>query len=511
MESLARAVMTSIPPNAIDRQRVCEVIGRAEGARASGRHRDAAKMLIDVGGALTRLQHETAVAVAEQAFQCAVQQARLNDEDVPEYMKNATEGSNAELGEAYASLGNCERALGKLADAEGHYKAAVKAVEDDGLEPFSNKFVLRVMVTRVRKDFQKHEQLCDAWEETIRKAAREGTESQTALLAATGICLQERAGGMAEQKKFNEAAELRGGKFLETVLRLQAHGLRTKPDVLLPNVYDSIAALYLQAKDIKKALGFLHRAVASTACTECYGDKFIPEGETRGIKAEGKWDDVCWHPSLLASKKGVEQDEVDVVPRAPWEVSPEEKKIIDQILGVGNKWTMKKGKEGPEPARGANALGHILYTLGNHLMQAAKWEEAGRPLKTAAAMLQNDLDMQGNCFHLLGVVHFQIAKLPMNRARVKEILPRAASSFALAADCRIVDGKCTKKGAAESINSLLFLGRCMFELGEFEQTEQVTAQAISLGRQVLGDNAKETNEAIKAMMEFKRQMSMMGR
>ena len=48
MESLARAVMTSIPPNAIDRQRVCEVIGRAEGARASGRHRDAAKMLIDV-------------------------------------------------------------------------------------------------------------------------------------------------------------------------------------------------------------------------------------------------------------------------------------------------------------------------------------------------------------------------------------------------------------------------------------------------------------------------------
>jgi tetratricopeptide (TPR) repeat protein len=269
--------------------------------------------------------------------------------------------------------------------------------------------------------------------------------------------------------------------------------------------------LYIQGQDIKKALSFLHRAVASTACTECYGDKFIPEGETRGIKAEGKWDDVCWHPSLLASKKGADPGEVDVVPRAPWEVSPEEKKIIDQILGVGDKWTMKKGKPGPEPTRGANSLGHILYTLGNHLMQAGKWEEAGRPLKTAAAMLQNDLDMQGNCFHLLGVVHFQIAKLPINRARVKEILPRAASSFALSADCRIVDGKCTKKGAADSINSLLFLGRCMFELGEFEQTEQVTAQAINLGRQVLGDSAKETNEAIKAMMEFKRQMSTMGR
>jgi len=62
------------------------------------------------------------------------------------------------------------------------------------------------------------------------------------------------------------------------------------------------------------------------------------------------------------------------------------------------------------------------------------------------------------------------------------------------------------RGAAEAIDSLLFLGRCMFELDEPQQAEQVTAQAISMGRQVLGDNAKETNGAIRAMMELKRQI-----
>lgn len=65
----------------------------------------------------------------------------MNDEDVLEYMKNVMEGLNVELGEAYASFGNCERALGKLADAEGYYKVVVKVVEDDGLELFFNKFV----------------------------------------------------------------------------------------------------------------------------------------------------------------------------------------------------------------------------------------------------------------------------------------------------------------------------------------------------------------------------------
>ena len=194
------------------------------------------------------------------------------------------------------------------------------------------------------------------------------------------------------------------------------------------------------------------------------------------------------------------------MPRRPWELSAEEKKIVEQLLASGDKWTMKKGKAGPEPARGANAIAHILFALGNQLMMAEKWEEAVRPMQTACAMLQNDLDMQGSSFHLLGVIQFQISKRPENRSRCKEILPKAANAFALSADCRVDDGKCTKKGAAEAIDSLLFLGRCMFELDEPQQAEQVTAQAISMGRQVLGDNAKETNGAIRAMMELKRQM-----
>lgn len=509
MEALARAVMTQIPPNAIDRQRVCEVIGRAELARHHGRHKDAARMLCDVGAALFRLGREEAMKIAEQAFQRAVERANTPDEDAPEYMKIPTEGMNSDLADAYAHLGNCERALGKMVDAEGHYKASARAVEHEGLEAHANKFVHRVMVCRLRKEFERHEAMCDAWEDVIRRAAKDGAESQTALLAATGICLQERAGGMADRGMFREAAELRGGKFLETVIRMQAHGLRAKPDVLLPNVYDSIAALYLRAKDTKRGLGFLYRAVASTACTERYGDKYVPEGEARGLRAE-TWDDVCWHPSLLVSKKQTtgedSGEEEDVVPRRPWEVSAEEKKIVEQLLASGDKWTMKKGKAGPEPARGANAIGHILFALGNQLMVAEKWDEAVRPMQTACAMLQNDLDMQGSAFHLLGVIHFQFAKRAENRDRYREILPKAANAFALSADCRVDEGKCTKKGAAEAIDSLLFLGRCMFELGEPQQAEQVTAQAISIGRQVLGDDAKETNGAIRSMMELKRQM-----
>ena len=87
MEALARAVMTQIPPNAIDRQRVCEVIGRAELARVHGRHRDSSRMLCDVGAALSRLGREECVKIAERAFQRAVERANTPDADAPDYMK----------------------------------------------------------------------------------------------------------------------------------------------------------------------------------------------------------------------------------------------------------------------------------------------------------------------------------------------------------------------------------------------------------------------------------------
>jgi len=346
--------------------------------------------------------------------------------------------------------------------------------------------------------------VCDAWEETIRKAAREGVECETALLAATGICLQERAGGLADQGKVAEAAELRGGKFLETVIRLQAHGLRPKPDVLLPNVYDSIAALYLRMNEKKKALDFLRKCVVSTARQERYADRFVPEGEERGVRSMDNWEDVCWHPSLLVTTK-VEDGEGDVVPKAPWTMSDDEKETLELILRVGDRWTMKKGEPGREATRGANALGHILLTLGNQLLQTKDNATAQRVCKTSAGMFMHDPEMQGVALHLVGVSHFHMAS--DNKPKAKEILPNAAQAFALAAECRVGGGRCTKKGASEGISSLLFLGRCLFELDSPEDAERVTAQAISIGRQVLGDQAKETNEAIRAMMELKRQMS----
>lgn len=504
METLARAVMTQIPPNAIDRQAVCEVLGRAESATRAGRNKDAAKLLMQAGSAIYKLQHEQAIAVAETIFQAAVKHARTTDADAPEYMRHLTESGNSELGDAYTWLGTCENRLGKASDAEGHYKAAAKAVEDEGLAAYADKFVHRVMLYRLRKDFERHEQLCDAWEETIRKAAREGVECETALLAATGICLQERAGGLADQGKVAESAELRGGKFLETVIRLQAHGLRPKPDVLLPNVYDSIAALYLRMNEKKKALDFLRKCVVSTARQERYADRFVPEGEERGVRSMDNWEDVCWHPSLLVTTK-VEDGEGDVVPKAPWTMSDDEKETLELILRVGDRWTMKKGEPGREATRGANALGHILLTLGNQLLQTKDNATAQRVCKTSAGMFMHDPEMQGVALHLVGVSHFHMAS--DNKPKAKEILPNAAQAFALAAECRVGGGRCTKKGASEGISSLLFLGRCLFELDSPEDAERVTAQAISIGRQVLGDQAKETNEAIRAMMELKRQMS----
>ena len=76
MEALARAVMTQIPANAIDRQAVCEVIGRAESCRRSGKGKEASRYLMQAGAALFKLQHEQAIAVAEQIFQQAVAMAK---------------------------------------------------------------------------------------------------------------------------------------------------------------------------------------------------------------------------------------------------------------------------------------------------------------------------------------------------------------------------------------------------------------------------------------------------
>ena len=506
METLAHAVMTKIPPNAIDRQVVCTLLSRAESSQRQGKHKDCAKLLMQAGAALFKLGHPQAIGVAESIFTAAVKHAKIGDEgETPDYMKVVLEGGQTELGDAYTWLGTCENRLGKPTDAEGHYKAAARAVEDEGIATHADKFVHRVMLCRLRKDFERHKQLCDAWEETIRKAAKDGSECETALLAATGICLQERAAGLADQEKVLEAAQVRGGKFLETVTRLQAHGLRQKPDVNLSNVYDSVAALYLRAKEQETAIKFLRKCVLATASQEGFIENAVPLGVARAERAMDSWEDVCWHPSLLYSTKSGEEVK-DVVPQKPYEMSADENKIFEKILRIGENWNIKKGTPGKEWQKGANQLGHMLLALGNQLFLRKETQEASRVLKTAASMFVHDTNYQATAMHWFGSCVFQNAKA--NPTRIREILPEAAQAFAVAAECRVGGGgNPTKKDVSEGISSLLFLGRVLFELGSFVESERVINQAITLGRKVLGDEAKETADAIRAMMELKKQLA----
>jgi tetratricopeptide (TPR) repeat protein len=463
---------------------------------------------MQAGAALFKLQHEQAIAVAEQIFQQAVAMAKRGDATEPEYLKAVLEGENMELGDAYTWLGTCENKLGKAADAEGHYKAAAKAVEDEGVAPYADKFAHRVMLCRFRKDFARHKQLCDAWEDGIRKAASDGDECTTALLSATGIALQERASGLADEGKFVEAAELRAGKFVECLTRLQAHGLRSKGETSIHNVYDSVAALYLRANESAKAIEYLRKAVAATAREVSYADRFTPIGVKRGEDAKD-WSELSWHPSLLGSYTSNAQDgdlsDVSVVPINPSKVTADEEEIIQLLLRVGDRWTVKKGKNGPETTTGAGGVGQMLLTLGNQLFAAQRYDEAERPLLTAAGMLQHDLEMQGVALHLLGASYFHRAKAA--QADGQELTRKAAESFAIAAECKVGDGRCTRPGAQQGVSSLLFLGRCLFELGQPADAEKVTAQAINIARQVLGDEANETREAINAMMQLKRQLA----
>lgn len=340
------------------------------------------------------------------------------------------------------------------------------------------------------------------------KAAKEGDECATALLTATGICLQERASALADSGKFLEAAELRAGKFVECLTRLQAHGLRVKGETALPNVYDSIAALYLRTNQPKMAIKFLRKAVVATARTESYADRFTPIGVQRSEDVTD-WAEVSWHPSLLISYKSKAEDgdlsDVSVVPRDASSVTKDEEQILELLLRVGDRWTIKKGKNGPETTKGANAVGHILLTLGNQLFTMNLYEEAERPLLTASGMLQHDLEMQGVALHLLGASYFHRAK--SGQGDTQKMTQNAAQAFAIAAECKVGDGRCTKPGAQQGVSSLLFLGRCLFELGQPVDAEKVTSQAMSIARQVLGDDAKETREAINAMMQLKRQLS----
>ena len=74
MESLVN-VITSLPPEAVDRQRLLECLGNAEKNRIGGRMREASKWIMQVGATLHK-KGGPAMPLAERVFQHAVHLAK---------------------------------------------------------------------------------------------------------------------------------------------------------------------------------------------------------------------------------------------------------------------------------------------------------------------------------------------------------------------------------------------------------------------------------------------------
>ena len=107
MESLVN-VITSLPPEAVDRQRLLECLGNAEKNRIGGRMREASKWIMQVGATLHK-KGGPAMPLAERVFQHAVHLAKqLDGENPQEFLLVEQEGNNPELGDAYTWLGATE-------------------------------------------------------------------------------------------------------------------------------------------------------------------------------------------------------------------------------------------------------------------------------------------------------------------------------------------------------------------------------------------------------------------
>ena len=68
MDSLVNAI-TSLPPDAVDRERLLECLGNAERNRRGGRMREAAKWVMQVGAMLHK-KGGPAMPLAERAREC---------------------------------------------------------------------------------------------------------------------------------------------------------------------------------------------------------------------------------------------------------------------------------------------------------------------------------------------------------------------------------------------------------------------------------------------------------
>ena len=254
MEALAQAI-TTLPPDAVDRQRLMQCLGNAERNVNVQKNKEASKWVMQVGASLHKLGGE-ALPLAERVFQHAVFLAKQLDDGAPEYMQCEFDGNNTELGDAFTWLGATESALGKNVEAENHYRAAAKAVEERGCVEFGDKLLHQAIFFRNRKMKRQYDLVITRWENKVlvaggvgvdgNKEAHDGREGDVALLNATCSLLQEKSMGLAhlgamttntdesdEQTKEAAAlrgqtlaAELRAGRLAECAMRLEAHPLR---------------------------------------------------------------------------------------------------------------------------------------------------------------------------------------------------------------------------------------------------------------------------------------------
>ena len=262
MESLVNAI-TSLPPDAVDRERLLECLGNAERNRRGGRMREAAKWVMQVGAMLHK-KGGPAMPLAERVFQHAVPLAKQLDgegpssdlrDDLRDALMVEQEGNNPELADAYTWLGATEAALGKTMEAETHYKAAARAIEERGVVDLGDKLLHQCIFFRNRDNREKYEATIRRWETAIRDAHKDGTDGDVALLTSTIGCLLEKAIGIAKDPNdgLRRSARLRGGPIARCAMRLEAHPLRPK------NSSPSVSDVYeLTAQTYDKILSLIH-------------------------------------------------------------------------------------------------------------------------------------------------------------------------------------------------------------------------------------------------------------
>ena len=539
MDQIAEAIM-QIPPNALDRQRALMLLAACDKYSKEGRRRVASKYAMNCGAMLFKLGPPVAQLTAA-AFQRAVYLAKHFDEDVPEYMRILLDGNNPELGDAFTWVAAIEAKLGKLDQAENHYKGAAKAIEEYGnIVELSEKILHQCLFNRHRKRFEQWEKVMEYWKQRI-VVAEENGESDVQLLNATASYCGERANGFEARGKFKESALYRAKKFVETCARLEAHGTRRDANpAQLSQAIDSAAQACVRAGDKMNATKLLKRAVAATAgAVELPG--FYTLGEIKRIKFDD--EGVSWHRALLEDdddeegggskngkkKDGVSKDVIDFIengedattkedsdnnssssnkknglvgaPRDPFVGDEIEVGTYEAVVKIGDNWEIKKGAEGEEEVDGCEAVGSILLALGQVFFGFDQYKEASRPLRTASRFLAHDPSTQGVALHMLACsMFYQVGKNGKSddaRKLDRELRTQAALAFSAAADCRL--SSTDPEGLKDGVSSLLFLGRVMFELGEVSDAMNVTQRALDVARKGVGEDSKEAKEAMNAL------------